>query len=65
MSGLSRTVPQMECKAEEGREGEKGAKPRLMTHMAKLFCLYRVLRHQHLQRINEEKRKIFPQLNPL
>lgn len=48
-------------KAERGKS--KGAKPRLMTHMAKLFCLYRVLRHQHLQRINEEKRKIFPQLN--
>lgn len=52
-SGLLSAVPKMECTAQEGREGKKkSAKQRRMTHMAKLFCLHPLSRHQNLQRIN-------------
>lgn len=47
------------------REKSKGAKQRRMTHVAKLFCLYPALRHQHLLRINKGKRKIVSQLTHL
>lgn len=47
------------------REKSKGAKQWRMTRMAKLFGLYPALRHQRFLRINEEKRKIVPQLTGL